>query len=756
MKRCFSIIIYIAFNFAGLSFLFAQTDTSTSNAPIIKSVKYEGLIYISPTIAHEISQIKIGEKLDREQVDESIMNFYKQGYFEDIWVSEDNGVLTYHFTEKPSIAKIEVNGYGSGADAETLSKEIGIKKGDTYDEVKIQKVKQKIISILEAKGYYDTIVETQTEPVGEKAIKLIINVNQGEEIIIKQADYKGAQSLSPSQIETVTINREAEFLGWLWGFNNGKLHVNELENDSRRIKDYYMRKGFLDAQVNTPLLEADFDNYQAKLSYNIEEGEIYYVGGVDIELDNPVIETTILMESLILAPAKRFNIESVRKDIEHIREIIGDLGYAFVRVDPQLDTNKERSEVFITYKISTGNKVYINDVLISGNTRTLDRVIRREITFSPGELYQASKLKVSRNSLTQLGFFDNIEIEEKRVGENSLDILVKVSETFTGELLFGLGYGAYDGLIGNLSAKERNAFGSGITFGVYADKSKKEGSYRLNIYNPRVLDSRYSLSSDIYKRDYITYDYTENSAGIALTAGRRFFDYVHATLGYAYIKTELTDFSGNLAELYQPYFLQGFYTKSSIIPGLNFDSTDDYYFPRSGISASSFIEFAGIGGDEDFIKYFGRFVWYNNLDDFDDVDIIFRIKGRAGFIDESGYLPINEKFYLGGSGALRGYRSNSVTPLGTNGVRIGGKYMALGSVETSFGLFEAVRMRFMVFFDYGIIGQNSFSEIQRSSVGAGIEWVSPLGPLSFVFPFALNLQPGDKRETFEFNMGTRF
>lgn len=724
--------------------------------PLVRAINYEGLAYISPTVANEIVNLKVGEPLNLERIDRAIIAFHHQGYFQDIWVSEEEGVITFHFKEKPSIAVIEINGYGSGADKDLIAKEIGLKKGDVFDERKLENVKKKIISILEAKGYYDTVIEAETEFINERAIKLTINVNQGEEIIIKNARYRGADSLSQSQIESVTLNRESEWLGWMWGFNDGKLHVNELENDSRRIRDYYMRKGFLDAHVSSPLLEADFDSYSADLSVDIQEGNIYTVSSVAIEMDTEVIPEQELLDLLVLKPEKRFNIETVRKDIERMKEKIGDLGYAFARIDPQLSNHKESSTVDIVYKITTGNQAVIGDVIISGNTRTLDRVIRREVVLSPGDLYQTSRIKVSKNSLRQLGFFDTVEIDERRVDEHTVDLLVQVTESRTGEFLFGIGYGSYDGVLGNISMKERNVFGSGMTGGIYLDKSRRELSYRFNIYNPRVFDSLYSLAADIYRREYITYDYTENSTGASLTAGRRFFDFLHATLGYSYVQTELTDFADNLAAIYRPYFRDGLYSKSSLIPGLSFDNTDDYYFPRNGISTSAFIEFAGVGGDEEFIKYYARAAYYTNLDFLDDWDVIFRLKARAGAITETGYLPINEKFYLGGIGTLRGFRSNSITPFDPNGVRIGGKYTTSGSAEVSFGLFETVQMRLTAFLDYGIIGQNNFNEISRYSTGLGIEWISPLGPINFIFPYALNPQPGDKTSRFEFNMGTRF
>lgn len=724
--------------------------------PTVKNIQYEGLIHISPMIANEISKIKVGDVLDVQKVDRSIIEFHKQGYFEDIWVTEESGVLTYHFIEKPAIANIEINGYGSGQEQEALYKEIGIKKGDVYDESKVERARKSIMAALEKKGFYDTVVEATTEKLSDQAIKLTLDVNKGEEIIIRKVNYNGAEKLSASKLEIPTVNKEREFMGWMWGFNDGKLKVGELERDSFRMKDYYMKKGFLDAEVSPPSLLADFTTYDANLEFKISEGKIYEVSKVEIVLEEPVVEVEELMDEVRLTEGKRFNIEKLRKDMESMKEIVGDLGYAFVRITPDLDKDEENAKVRIVYYVQPGKKVKINDVLISGNTRTLDRVVRREILLAPGEMYEATKVKNSKNALKRMGYFENVEIEERRVSEDSVDLLVNVKEGRTGEFMFGIGYGSYDGLLGSVSVKDKNVFGSGMTAGVYVDKSEKESAYRINLYNPRVLDSRYSLSTNVYKRDYESYDYTDRTTGFDVVGGRYLTDHLQATLGYTIAQTELVDFVNNLEEKYKPYYHEGKYIKSSIIPGLSYDNTDDYYFPHNGIIASAYAEYAGVGGDEEFVKYFGKLAAYKSLEDSLDMDLILRYKARAGVIQENGYLPINEKFYLGGMSTIRGYKSSSVTPRDSNDVRIGGKYVFSNSAEVSYGLFETVQMRLTLFYDYGMIGQDGFNEIRRSSAGAAIEWVSPLGPINFVFPQALDDKPGDKTSSFEFTMGQRF
>lgn len=229
--------------------------------PIIKEVRYVGLNYISPLIANEISQIHLNAPLDINRIDASIHNFYAQGYFKDIWVTEEEGILTYHFVEKPVIASLIISGYGAGKEQEVIDKEIGLKKGDVYDESKIANVRKKIIDLLETQGYYDTIVEAKTEEISPNALKVTLEINKGKEIIIQKANYYGRENLKVSRIEAATANKEREFLGWMWGFNNGKLRVNEIETDSHRIRDLYMQKGYLDAEVGMPFLKTDFTTY---------------------------------------------------------------------------------------------------------------------------------------------------------------------------------------------------------------------------------------------------------------------------------------------------------------------------------------------------------------------------------------------------------------------------------------------------------------------------------------------------------------
>lgn len=725
----------------------------------ISQIRYEGLSSISSVLADEITGIKVGDTLSVDKVDKAVRNLYAQGYFEDIYADFERGVLSFYFKQKPKVASVEIKGYGSEREKETLYSQLGIKKGDSYDETKLNRAKLVIKTILEYQGYYGTVVESEIKEVGnDGAYAITFNVNQGENIIIKNATYDGREKLKVKDLEELSANRARQFMGWMWGRNDGKLKLADLEYDGARVQDAYMRKGYLDASVSQAFVDANFSDYSANLYYKIKEGERYKVSGIKIILHVPVIEESELRKGLKIKKGEYFNIEDVRADVESIRQKIADLGYAFTRVNPDLDKDPDNAEVKVVYLIQVGQKVKIHDVIISGNSRTADRIIRRELLLAPGDTYKLTDLRESENALKRLGYFGKVKIEERRVSEDSMDLLVDVEETRTGELMFGLGYGSYDKLMVNASIRERNLFGTGQSGQLYADWSYRRQLVNLTLSNPRVLDSKYSASLSGFHSLYWNWDYREQTTGASITAGRLLTNTLRASLGYTISTTRVLDFyDSRLEGLYKQYLTMDNPLKSAISPSLYFDNTDDYYFPKNGAIISAYVEYAGLGGDEKYTKLYGKMALYYHLKSLFGVDLIARYKTQAGAIFEQGYVPITSKFYMGGISSVRGYQISSLTPRDPSGqIRIGGNYMMTHSAELSYGILEKAQMRLALFADYGMIGVSSFNETTRASWGLAVEWISPMGPIVLVFPQPINPQPGDRTSTFEFTMGTRF
>ncbi|BAM11461.1 outer membrane protein [Helicobacter cinaedi PAGU611] len=725
----------------------------------ISQIRYEGLSSISSVLADEIVGIKVSDTLSVDKVDKAVRNLYAQGYFEDIYADFERGVLSFYFKQKPKVASVEIKGYGSEQEKETLYSQLGIKKGDSYDETKLNRAKLVIKTILEYQGYYGTVVESEIKEVGnDGAYAITFNVNQGENIIIKNATYDGREKLKVKDLEELSANRARQFMGWMWGRNDGKLKLADLEYDGARVQDAYMRKGYLDASVSQAFVDANFSDYSANLYYKIKEGGRYKVSGIKIILHMPVIEESELRKGLKIKKGEYFNIEDVRADVESIRQKIADLGYAFARVNPDLDKDQDNAEVKVVYLIQVGQKVKIHDVIISGNSRTADRIIRRELLLAPGDTYKLTDLKESENALKRLGYFGKVKIEERRVSEDSMDLLVDVEETRTGELMFGLGYGSYDKLMVNASIRERNLFGTGQSGQLYADWSYRRQLVNLTLSNPRVLDSKYSASLSGFHSLYWNWDYREQTTGTSITSGRLLTNTLRASLGYTISTTRVLDFyDSKLEGLYKQYLTMDNPLKLAISPSLYFDNTDDYYFPKNGAIISAYVEYAGLGGDEKYTKLYGKMALYYHLKSLFGVDLIARYKTQVGAIFEQGYVPITSKFYMGGISSVRGYQISSLTPRDPSGqIRIGGNYMMTHSAELSYGILEKAQMRLALFADYGMIGVSSFNETIRASWGLSVEWISPMGPIVLVFPRPINPQPGDRTSTFEFTMGTRF
>ncbi|EEP3611103.1 outer membrane protein assembly factor BamA [Campylobacter coli] len=725
-----------------------------SNAAVIKEIKFNGLNHLSNASALNLTGLKIGETINLDKINTAILNLYKQNYFENIAVEENNGILNIIVTEKPSIAKISITGIASN-DRKQVESILGIKRGTLFDEASAKEASERIKAYYEAKSYFDTIVEYRKKTLeNTEGLELEFIVNRGENIVINNVNLSGAKEFSYSDIEPSIVNKEKEFMGWMWGRNDGKLKIFELSNDSARISDEYMKKGYLDVQVSLPYLKTYTDTYQANLTYFIKEGKPYKIESISIE--NPLFseeENIQNVKNLRSTQGKLINIEDIRKDVKTIETQSADLGYAFAEVYPDIQKNDQTQEASVVFKVIPHDKVYIRNVIISGNSRTVDRVVRRELYITEGNLYNRTDLSESTNALRRTSYFDDVEIKEEKVDDTHIDLIVNVKEASTGAISGGIGYGSSDGLLLNASLSDTNIFGSGIKSSVSVDKSDDTLSGRISLINPRILDSQYSLGGTLYSNDYEWDNYSEKNYGFDITLGRQFARYYNVSLTYNLEQSDIYHLSPTL--LRTGYEL-GKTIKSSITPAITFNNTDDYYLPRKGIIASTSLEYAGLGGDQEFLSSSSKFNFYQGLQDYIGYDLIYRYKASFYKVWDEGYLPINQRIYLGGIRSLRGFESRTVSPKNEWGDEVGGTIAFANSVELSFPLIDRIKLRGSVFFDYGMIGNKNLDEIQRMSTGLGIEWITPIGPLQLVFAKPLNDKKGDDTNTFEFNLGTRF
>ena len=745
--------------------LFSLACAAALSADTIKSIEFQDVNKLSPQILNETLSMKVGDEFNKNKLNDALLKFYKYGYFDDISVSSANGNLKFIFKEKPSIASVDIKGYKSRTeDLDSVRTAMNLKKGAMYTEKRVKEAKEKLLTMLESEGYINSVVETEIEHINDKSLKVTFNVNKGDEIIIKKANYHGANKLEQDDFDHVTANKEIEFASWWFGQNDGEVKIDQLKYDSKRINELYFEKGYLDAQVKEPFLDVDFASNQAKLDFFIKEGEKYTTNGIKIYLDASIVDPETIYPELKLIIGNTFNIKKLRADQEYIRTQVADKDYAFVDVKFDLIKDEKTQEDDVVYNVIPGKKVYINDVKISGNTKTLDRVIRRDVYLGPGDLYNLSDFKSSTNKLKRSRFFENVVIEEKRISDTKLDIIVKVTEAATGSLMLGGGYGSYDKLMVNGSITEVNMFGSGLGLGLSADLSARSSRFELSLKNPAINDSDYNGEIEIHNSESeinrSVYESTINTKGFSVALGKQLFRDFYAGARYRldYIQEDYDYTSDFLAERdpNREIYETKDYMSSSVTPYVNFDNTDDYYFPREGVKLGTSLEYAGVGGDSKYLKSTSYGKYFYSLEDLAELDWVFRLKTQVKVLVDNGQINQGDSLYLGGAKTLRGYKSYAF-PSNESGYKTDPfKNLWANSAEMSFPLIPSAKMRWGVFYDYGMIGQDTFNDVQRSGTGALFEWISPMGPLQLIFAKALDAEAGDDTSTFEFSLGSSF
>ncbi len=670
-----------------------------------------------------------------------------------------------------TIDSIEIKGF----DGDKLKPVIGIKVGDKYTTAKVAKAKKIIREVLSSAGYQKAKVKSHVSDKGS-AVGLVFDVTKGNKVTIRKVEVLGNKKVPDEVLMEHVVNKESEFMGWFPGRSSGVANIPQLKYDAMRVQDEYYKKGYIDAKVAKPSLKVDPATSDATVTYRVKEGRQYHVSSVGLSMRKiPALSAKSLKSELQLKKGEVFDVSKLRNDIKMMTTKLSNSGYAYAKVMPGFRKNARNHTMGVHYKVVPGKKVTINNVLIKGNKKTKDNVVRRYVDLAPGDLYNYTALKESKNALSRTGFFEKAVIKPKKISSTKIDLEVDVQEAKTGSFTIGGGYGSADGWMIDGGVKERNIFGTGMEVGASIDYSKVTQSYNLSLKDPRLFDSKYGLSFGIFKKES---DYTENDTydslaykkknelGGYLSLGHQLTHNLYASIGYSYKDVEYDDvnYTDSRSGDYDNY------VKSSIIGSLVYNSTDDYYVPREGIYAKLGFEYAGLGSAPagkklaEFTRYDGKFAAYYGLKDQIDYDLILRAKFRGSYIDrDSGkYVPVSERLYLGGaSRGIRGFKSGTISPK-TGEFRTGGYKSYVASFEASIPLSAASKMRLTFFVDYGQIwGESDWSSdvdhVTQKSVGAQVEWRSPFGPINLVFAKAIDADEvhGDTA-SFEFNIGGKF
>ena len=512
----------------------------------------------------------------------------------------------------------------------------------------------------------------------------------------------------------------------------------------------------MEARVGEPLIK--FEGNKIEITIKIDEGPQFKVGKVDLTGDL-LIPKEELLASLKITQEEFYNRETMRNDVLNLTDLYANEGYAYADVAPRTNENFEKQVVDITLDIQKGKLVYFEQIIISGNTKTRDKVIRRELRVYEQEIFSSRRLKRSIRNLYRLDFFEDVKVAtSKGSSEDQMVLKIGVTEKSTGAFSFGAGYGNVEQLFGVFSVGERNLFGRGQKLELKATVGSKTQNVNLSFTEPYIYDIPLSGTINFYNWQYDYDEYDKYSLGAGLTLSYPLLDYTRGSIAYIYDIADITNVTSDAPDSIQE--LKGENIKSSITPKLRYDSRDDTFAPTKGSSHSVSYEFAGLGGDIGFMKYLGETAWYFPL----FWKFVLAPHAEGGYVNKTKdkKLPDYEKFYMGGIGSLRGFKRDDLAPKNSDGNSIGGDKYLQFNLDLVFPLVKEQGVYGSLFFDTGkVYGDNEKIELKpgdlRQSAGVGFRWKSPIGPIRLEYGFILDKEDSDKGAgNFEFSMASAF
>ncbi len=686
---------------------------------------------------------------------EDVKSITNMGYFEDVTVAtrkvEGGNEVIFTVKERPLVREVRVVG-NDNISAKDLFEVITVKPPKVLSIKDVKDSLENVKDLYTSKQYYAATVDYKVEPIADDEVAVEFVIAEGEKMMIKKVTFIGNDKLSARTIEKGLANKHK---GWFWWLSDrGKFQKEELDTDVERVTAVYYDHGYLDAVVEPPVVEMKGDDIF--ITYKINEGNQYRIGDVDVSGDLIVAKEEIT-EKLTAKSGDVFSRMNVITDIENIVKDYNNEGYALVDVQPKTALDSEKLIVDINYAITKGKKTYFERINIGGNVKTLDKVIRRELKFAEGDLFNGDDLERSREKVSNLGYFDEVIFAiERGSSDDKIVVNVEVKEKPTGLISAGLGYSSIAELTGMVRVQETNLFGRGYRVSVAAEFSSITTNYSAVIIDPYFLDTNLSVSLKAYNltRSYDTYD--AETLGFELGFGYPIWDDTSLFVTYIFNDVNLFDIDANADEDIWDY--EGHTVTSGIEAAIIYDTRDNTFDPTKGTVNSLSVFYAGIGGDEYYIKAVAESNWY-----FPVVwKLVFHPRVEVGYIYglSDRKIPIYARFFAGGLNSLRGFKPSSVGPKDpVTGEYLGGNKELLVNLELIFPIFEDIKMKGVVFFDTGNVwGEDeewNFGDL-RYSIGAGIRWVSPLGPIRVEWGYNLDPRDDENSSEWNFSVGTSF
>jgi len=722
--------------------------------PPVNSIEVRGLKRIEEAAVKSKITQKTGEPLSAEKTTNDIKDIYKMGYFDDVKVELEpleGGVrVIYLIKEKPTIISIDFQGNKKYEDSD-LKDKITITANSIADTVLIQDNAEKLRAFYEEEGYYLSKIVPVVKKMNEDEVTLTYQIEEGPKVKIKSIVIEGNKAITKKEIKKAM--RTSEW--WLFSFitSSGYYKKEEMSFDIERIRNVYFNKGYIKVAVSDPKIQLTEDKKGMIISIMISEGEQYSISSVDIT-GNKAFTEGELRAKIKSAPKNIFNRSTLRNDVTAIGEMYSEKGHAVVNVAPDLVPDEAKKQVKITYKIEEGGIYKIGRIDISGNIKTRDKVIRREIRLDEGDTFNSKLLKRSYERLNNLNFFETVDIQTKpKTEEKLVDLDVKVKEKPTGMLTVGGGYSSVDGLIATADVTQANLFGTGRLIKLKGEFGGKSTAYSLGYRDPWFLDKELLFGTDVYRttRKYSAFD--RKTVGFDLLFGKSFSEYWRGDVTYNFENVLIENVSADASARIKEQ--EGKKITSSITPAIVRDSRNNIFDPHTGSKNLFYVTYAGLGGDNYFLKSGVESSWFFPVTE--ETTLAFRGRyGQATGLFNKPF-PLYERFYVGGIYTVRGLGFGEAGPRDTNGDLIGGEKQVIFNAEYIFPIVSELKFKGVTFFDAGraFDSFSNFGDVKYTG-GAGIRWFSPIGPIRLEWGHNLNQKPGETKSKWEFTFGSAF
>jgi outer membrane protein insertion porin family len=700
---------------------------------------------------------RVGDLLSLASLREDMQTIYGMGYFRDVQVdvteTEEGPLVTFVVVEKPSIGQVVISG-NEKIETSKIQEKIDIPLHSIVRTDKIQEIIESINKLYLSKGYHGATVSYLIEPLEKNEVVLEILIDEGRKAWIRKIVFKENDHIRSGKLRRRMATKRRSLISWLTGA--GYLDEDILSNDIDILKAFYYDQGYLRVAIDKPKILVDRKGRTITLEITLHEGPQFTTESIGFTGDILTTEED-LFAILKTKKGSVYRNTVVQQDVLKLSDLYADQGYANVDVRPIVKLDERENRVDLTFQIDKNQKVYFERINIGGNTKTRDKVIRRELRFGEGDLFTSTGMKRSRQRLKTTGYFKEVDFTtSKGSADDKFNLDVDVEEAPTGSVSVGVGFSTKDQFVIEGSFAQRNLFGLGYQFNLSASLGGESTQLRLGFTDPWVFGYPVLAGIDLYAtEDTFFNSYSTRVRGGRLRLGKELGEYLRGKITYTYERVEVFDVEQTASRFIREQ--EGERDSSIVGITVSMDRRDEFFFPtRGGVYQLGAENSGGIlGGDNDFYRVSGDFQYYYPL--------FWKFVGYGrvllGLVD--GYsgeeVPLWERFYVGGVRTIRGFEYGEAGPEDETEEIIGAEKEVVANIELLFPLSEEMGIRGAIFFDFGK-GFDRFEDMSplRTSAGFGIRWLTPLGPLKMDYGFNLSPEDDEEGSRFHFFIGGTF